>query len=188
MSRERHRTRNALVVGQVAIALVLLVSAGLMIRTFQALRTVEPGFTDARHIQTMRISIPDTLIADPERVTRTEEEITHKLAAVPGVASVGFGNEMPMEGFGSDWDTMHAENRGSSGDDAPLRFFKFVSPNFFRAAGTRLLAGRDLTWDDLYGRRPVLIISENLAREWWGARSPPSASASASSLIHPGAR
>ncbi len=168
-SRERHRTRNALVVAQVAIALVLLVSAGLMIRTFQALRTVEPGFRDATHIQTMRISIPDTLITDPERVTRTEEEITDKLRAVPGVNLVGFGNEMPMEGFGSNWDTMHAENKGASGDDAPLRFFKFVSPNFFRAAGTRLLAGRDLTWEDLYGRRPVLIVSENLAREWWGA-------------------
>lgn len=169
MSRERHRTRNALVVGQVATALVLLVSAGLMIRTFQALRTISPGFTDARHIQTMRISIPDTLIADPERVTRTQEEITHKLAAIPGVTSVGFGTEMPMEGFGSNWDTMHAENKGANGDDAPLRFFKFVSPSFFRAAGTRPLAGRDFTWNDLYGRRPVLIVSENLAREWWGA-------------------
>ena len=168
MSRERHRTRNALVVGQVAIALVLLVCAGLMIRTFQALRTVEPGFTDARHIQTMRISIPDTLIADPQRVTRTQEEITDKLAAVPGVTSVGFGIEMPMEGFGSNWDTMHAENKGASGDDAPLRFFKFVSPGFFSAAGTRLLAGHDFTWEDLYGPRPVLIVSENLAREWWG--------------------
>jgi len=148
---------------------VLLVSAGLMIRTFQALRTISPGFTDARHIQTMRISIPDTLIADPERVTRTQEEITHKLAAIPGVTSVGFGTEMPMEGFGSNWDTMHAENKGANGDDAPLRFFKFVSPSFFRAAGTRPLAGRDFTWNDLYGRRPVLIVSENLAREWWGA-------------------
>ena len=165
MSRERHHTRNTLVVAQVAIALVLLVSAGLMIRTFQALRTVEPGFTDATHIQTMRISIPDTLITDPERVTRTEEEITDKLAAVPGANLVGFGNEMPMEGFGSNWDIMHAENKGASGDDAPLRSFKFVSPNFFRAAGTRLLSGRDFTWQDLYGRRPVLIVSENLARE-----------------------
>ena len=168
MSRERHRSRNALVVGQVAIALVLLVSAGLMIRTFQALRTVAPGFTDAGHLQTMRISIPDTLIADSERVTRTQQEISDKLAALPGVTSVGFGIEMPMEGFGSNWDIMHAENQGANGDDAPLRFFKFVSPSFFRTAGTRLLAGRDFTWNDLYGRRPVLIISENLAREWWG--------------------
>jgi len=73
-----------------------------------------------------------------------------------------------MEGFGSNWDTMQAENKGASDDGAPLRFFKFVSPRFFRAAGTRLLAGRDFTWDDLYGRRSVLILSQNLAREWWG--------------------
>jgi predicted permease len=69
-SRERHRARSILVVGQVAMALVLLVSAGLMIRTFQALRTVEPGFTDAQHLQVMRISIPAALVAEPERVLR----------------------------------------------------------------------------------------------------------------------
>ena len=74
-SRERHRARNLLVVAQVALALVLLVSAGLMIRTFQALRTVEPGFTDAQHLQPMRISIPDSLIPEPERVTRMQNEI-----------------------------------------------------------------------------------------------------------------
>src|SRR5271156_5056246 len=68
--RERHRARNFLVVGQVAMALVLLVSAGLMIRTFEALRTVQPGFTDAAHLQLMRISIPESLVAQPEMVTR----------------------------------------------------------------------------------------------------------------------
>jgi hypothetical protein len=72
LSLEGHRARNILVVGQVAMALVLLVSAGLMIRTFQALRTVEPGFTDAQHLQLMRISIPNSLVAEPERVTRIQ--------------------------------------------------------------------------------------------------------------------
>ena len=67
VSRERHRARNLLVVGQVAMALVLLVSAGLMIRTFQALRAVDPGFTDAQHLQVMRISIPDSLVPEAER-------------------------------------------------------------------------------------------------------------------------
>ena len=74
-SRERHRARNLLVVGQVAMALVLLVCAGLMIRTFEALRTVDPGFTDAPHLQLLRISIPDLLVPEPERVTRTQNEI-----------------------------------------------------------------------------------------------------------------
>src|SRR5262249_1159423 len=77
-SRERHRARNFLVVGQVAMALVLLVSAGLMIRTFQALRTVDPGFADAPHLQLLRISIPGSLVPDPVRVTRIQNAILDK--------------------------------------------------------------------------------------------------------------
>ncbi len=82
-SRERQRSRNLLVVAQVAMALVLLVSAMLMIRTFWALRHVEPGFTQAEHLQTMRISIPDSLVAEPQMVTRMQNNIVDKLAAIP---------------------------------------------------------------------------------------------------------
>jgi len=171
-SRERHRARNVLVVGQVAMALVLLVSAGLMIRTFQALRTVEPGFTDAQHLQVMRISIPDSLVAEPERVVRMQNEIMNKLAAIPGVESTAFASEMPMEGYDSAWDEIYAEDKvPSKGEIAPLRLYKYVSPDFFRTAGTRLVAGRELTWTEVYGLRPVVMISENLAREMWGTPS-----------------
>jgi predicted permease len=174
LSRERHRTRNVLVVAQVALALVLLVSAGLMIRTFQALRTVNPGFTDATCLQTMRVFIPPSLIADPRRVIRTQNDIQEKLAAIPGVTSAGFASAMPMEGVDSDWDAISAEDKPDpTGEIPPLRFFKFVSPGFFHAAGTRIVAGRDLTWTEVYGLRPVVMISENLAREMWG--SPPAA-------------
>ena len=86
---ERHRARNLLVVAQVSMALVLLVSAGLMIRTFQALRTVEPGFTHAEQLQTVRVTIPFQLISEPERVTRTQNQILDNLAALPGVTSAG---------------------------------------------------------------------------------------------------
>jgi predicted permease len=168
VSRERHRARNVLVVGQVAMALVLLVSAGLMIRTFQALRSVEPGFTDARHLQVMRISIPGLLIPNAERVTRTQNEILDKLLAIPGVKSAGFASEMPMEGFDSDWDTIFVEGKTyPKGEIPPLYFYKHVSPGFFAAAGTRIIAGRDLRWDEVYGLRPVVMVSENLAREMW---------------------
>jgi predicted permease len=168
-SREQHRARNLLVVGQVAMALVLLVCAGLMIRTFVALRTVDPGFADARHLQIMRISIPNLLIPEAERVTRTQQELLDKLSAILGVKSMGFGSEMPMEGFDSDWDTIFVEGKiYPKGEIPPLHFYKHVSPGFFRAAGTRLLAGRELTWDDVYGLRPVVMVSENLAREEWG--------------------
>jgi predicted permease len=172
VSRERHRARNLLVVGQVALALVLLVSAGLMIRTFEALRTVDPGFTDARHLQLMRISIPDLLIRETERVTRTQNEILDKLSAIPGVKSAGFVSEMPMEGFDSGWDTIFVEGKSySKAEIPPLRLYKHVSPGFFGAAGTRIIAGRDLTWAEMYGLRPVVMVSENLAREMWGTPS-----------------
>jgi predicted permease len=172
VSRERHRARNLLVMGQVAMALVLLVSAGLMIRTFEALRAVDPGFTDAQHLQVMRISIPASLVAQPEQVTRIQNDVMEKLATIPGVKSAAFASEMPMEGFDSDWDTIFAEGKTySDGVLPPLLLYKHVSPGFFGAAGTRLLAGRDLTWTDVYGLRPVVMVSENLAREMWGTPS-----------------
>ena len=172
VSRERHRARSVLVVGQVAMALVLLVSAGLMIRTFQALRTVDPGFTDAQHLQVMRISIPGSLVADPQQVTRIQNEILDKLAAIPGVKFTGFVSEMPMEGFDSDWDEIFADDKVYSEDAiAPLRLYKYVSPGFLKTAGTRLVAGREFTWSEVYGLRSVVMVSENFAREMWGTPS-----------------
>src|ERR1700741_3104559 len=168
-SRERHRARNTLVVSQVAMALVLLVSAGLMIRTFRALRTVDPGFTDPQHLQVMRISIPGALVAEPERVLRIQNEILEKLAATPGVKSAGLVSEMPMEGFDSDWDVIFAQDKTYPDNVmAPLYLYKYISPGFLQTAGTRLIAGREFTWSDVYGLRPVVMISENLAREIWG--------------------
>ena len=171
-SRERHRARSILVVGQVAMALVLLVSAGLMIRTFQALRTVDPGFTDAQHLQVMRISIPNALVAEPERVLRIQNEILEKLAAIPGVKSAGLASEMPMEGFDSDWDCIFAQDKTYPDNVmAPLYLYKHISPGFLQTAGTRLIAGREFTWTDVYGLHPVVMISENFARETWGTPS-----------------
>ncbi len=171
-SRERYHARNLLVVGQVAMALVLLVCAGLMIRTFRELRRVEPGFTDAQYLQILRISIPDSLVAEPARVTRTQNEILDKLQAIPGVKSAGFASEMPMEGFDSDWDAIYTRDKAFSDDVIPpLRLFKHVSPGFFGTAGTRIVAGRELTWTEVYGLRPVVMVSENLARELWGSPS-----------------
>src|ERR1700731_4216846 len=171
-SRERHRARNILVVAQVAMALVLLVSAGLMIRTFRALRTVDLGFTDPQHLQVMRISIPDALVAEPERVLRIQNEILEKLAATPGVKSAGLVSEMPMEGFDSDWDCIFAQDKKYRENEmAPLYLYKYISPGFLQTAGTRLIAGREFTWSDVYELRPVVMISENLAREMWGTPS-----------------
>ena len=168
-SRERHRARSVLVVAQLALALVLLISSGLMIRTFQALRAVEPGFTHPEQLQTMRITIPQPLIADAERVERTQNDIVDKLAAIPGVTAAAFTSTMPVEGFPADWDAVTAEGQQApSGEVPPMRMFKYVSPGLFQTAGTRLIAGRDYTWTDIYARRNFVIVSENLARELWG--------------------
>jgi predicted permease len=169
-SREHRNSRNVMVVAQVAMAMVLLVSALLMIRSFQALRTVEPGFNDAGHLQTMRISIPNSLVPDPQAVTRIENNIVDKLTAIPGVTSAGFIAAMPMQGIGN-WDEMRVEGKDYSTSEPPLRSFNYASPDYFRTAGTRLVAGRDLTWDDVYGFRPVAMVSENFARESWGSAS-----------------
>ncbi|MFL6442845.1 MAG: ABC transporter permease [Candidatus Sulfotelmatobacter sp.] len=169
VSRERHRARNTLVAVQVALALVLMSGAGLMIRTFQALHSVHPGFADGRHLQTMRVSIPDSLVVNSERVTRLQNEIADKLAAIPGVSAAAFGSQMPMEFFGSGWDEIFAENKTDPDSTPPLRFYKYVSPGFFHSAGTRIIARRDIAWNEVYTHRHCVLVSENLARELWGS-------------------
>jgi predicted permease len=174
VSRERHRVRGVLVVVQVAIALVLLVSAGLMIRTFQSMRTVEPGFTQPERLQILRIFIAATPVPGAEGVTRMQNDIQAKLSSIPGVTSAAFGSAMPMEGFASNLGVVNsgvvrADDRPDPASDTPpSRLFKYVSPNFFHTAGTRLAAGREITWTEVYGLRPVVLVSENLARELWG--------------------
>lgn len=167
--RERHRARNILVVLQVALALVLLICSGLMIRTFQHLRNVRPGFTHPEEIQILHASIPQTVAKEPERVMRMDNEILDKLAAIPGVTSVGFANAAPMESFLSPNNPLYAKDKPlRPGQLPPMRRYRLIAPGFFQTFGTRVIAGRDFTWTDLYQTRHVAIISENVAREWWG--------------------
>jgi putative ABC transport system permease protein len=166
-SKERHRARNTLAVFQTALAVVLLISAGLMIRTFQALRRVDPGFTDSAHIQTFRIEIPEGQVKESDRVFRMQQEIRRKIAELPGVASVTFANSVPTDNNNST-DVLYAEDHVyGDGQLPPLRRFKFVAPGYFQTLGTRFVAGRDLTWTDLEQRRNFAIVSENFAREMW---------------------
>jgi predicted permease len=166
-SRDRHRARSVLVVVQVALALVLLVSSGLMIRTFQALRHVDPGFSGAHEVQTLRISIPNTQVKEPERVIRMEQDILNRIAALPGVSSVALTTSIPMGGQNSN-DPIYAEDHTyREGSIPPIRRYMYVSPGCFSTLGTRLIAGRDLTWTDTYNLTPVALVSENMARELW---------------------
>ncbi len=170
VSRERQRGRNLLVVAQVAMAVVLLISAVLMIRTFHAMHNVDPGFTDPKSLQVVRISIPETLVRDPQTVVRIQNSIQDKLAAIPGVSSAGFAVSVPMSGAEPNWDDIFIEGKNyQGGEEPPMRLYNYVSPGYFHTAGTRIVAGRDFAWTDIYGLRPVGIVSENLARELWGS-------------------
>jgi len=176
-SRERRRARDVLVVIQLAIALVLLVSAGLMIRTFESIRTAEPGFTEPEHLQILRLFVAGAMVADPVQTTQVENDIQDALAAIPGVTSAAFVSAMPMEGFGSNLGVVNSgaiftsDQRDATADNPPLRLFKYASPGYFATAGTRLVAGREITWTEVYGLKPVVTVSENLARELWGTPS-----------------
>jgi len=166
-SRQRHRARNSLVVAEIALAVVLLVASGLMIRTFQAMRHVDPGFRDPAQVVSLRISIPDTLIKDPMQAARTHEQIVHRLEQIPGVQSVGLTSSVPMDGSGEHDPIFVEDFPGPSGRIPPIRKYKMVEDGYFRTLGSRLIAGRTLTWADAFTQAPVVAISESLAREYW---------------------
>jgi putative ABC transport system permease protein len=164
----RHRTRNALVVGQVALALTLLIVSGLMIRTFVAMRQVDPGFTRPEEVQTFVIAIPAGVISDPQQAARTHESVAERLARLPGVASVGLSSSITMDGEDNGNYLAVEEFPDPEGTMPRLRRFKSFAPGYFETMGNRLVAGRSITWSEIYGQRPVIVISAPLAREYWG--------------------
>jgi predicted permease len=166
VSKERHHTRNLLVVVQVALAMVLLVSSGLMIRTFRALRQVDPGFSHAEQVQSLQIAIPENQVKEPERVIRMQQAILSNMEALPGVSSAAIAAWIPMKGGESE--PLYAEDHPyADGAIPPIRYFRYISPGYMAALGIRLIAGRELTWNETYRQQPVALVSENLARELW---------------------
>jgi predicted permease len=167
-SREQHRARSALVVVQVALALVLLICSGLMIRTFHAMTKVQPGFARPAEVQSFRIYIPESQVKEPASVVRMEQDIMQRIAAIPGVASVGFGTKIPMDS-NRQMDLLYAQDKSyAEGLIPPLQRFQFVSPEFLYTLGTPLVAGRGLTWTDTMQKAPVALVSERTARDYWG--------------------
>ncbi len=169
--RAHHRSQNTLVFVQVALAVVLLVSAGLMIRSFMALRSVAPGFVEPDRVQTLRISIPDGRVAEPARVAQTQHDILTEIAKISGVTSASFATALPMETDFENNTVVTAADKTYAEGIPTLRRSKSVAPGFFQTMGIPLLAGRDFTWSDIHDRRRVAIVSNNLAREWWGQPS-----------------
>lgn len=161
----RHQARDLLVVGQIALALTLLIVSGLMMRTFLALREVDPGFTDPAHVQTFVISIPPGLIQEPLQAARTFERVADQIARVPGVTSVGISSSITMDGE-DNGNPIVVEGSTARG---PNFRFKALAPGYVETMGNRFVAGRSITWAEIYERRPVIVVSEALAREYWSS-------------------
>jgi predicted permease len=180
-SRDRLWGRNVLVVLQLALGLVLLVASGLMIRTFAALHSLDPGFTNPGQLQLLSISLPEDQIPEAERVMQMQNDMLDRLAAIPGVTSVAFGDSVPLGGR-SPGNFISAQVKPNDpNSEVPLRRYRFISPGYFGTLGISLLAGRDFTWSDIYDKRRVVLVSENMAREIWG-----SAASAVGERIRPG--
>ncbi len=168
-SRERNLARNSLTVVQVALALVLLIGSGLMIRTFQSMRRVDPGFRAPESLQTLRITIPRTSAQKDEEIRRIHQNLVERLGGIPGVSAVGVTNSLPMTGIDSQDPIFASDHTYRADQIPPLRRFIRIGPGAFQALGAPIAAGRDFTWTDIHEKRNVVLISENFAREYWGS-------------------
>ncbi len=165
--RERHRVRNMLVVSQVALAAVLLIGSGLIVRSFRALQEVQPGFVRPEEVLTLRVSIPSEEIEDDEAAARAHKAILERLAKISGVSSVGASSSITMDGWDSN-DPIFVEEFPRANDHLPpIRRFKRIAGDYFATMGNPVLAGRSISWNDIENRRNVVVVTENFAREYW---------------------
>ncbi len=166
--KNQYRSQNVLVVAQVALALVMLVSSGLMIRTFQNLRSVEPGFTDPKTVQTVRLSMQGTGATGIIRLVGLSDQILERLAAIPGITSAAYTGALPMQGSGGFIVAPEGETY-DSGELPPTRRIEWISPGLLQTLGTPLLAGRDFEWAEVREQRNVALVSASFARESWNS-------------------
>ena len=166
-TREQTRLRGALVVVQVALALVLMVSSGLMIRTFVAMTNVNPGFVDGASLQTFRIFVPSADAPDAAQLIAVQRDMLNRLAAIPGVSSVAVSSAVPMDG-GNNADPVFVQDRVYRDGEVPkVRNFKFLLPGSFATMGTPIVAGRDFTWAEVDRHAAVALVSRDFAVEYW---------------------
>lgn len=166
---DRHLLRRSLVVVQMAFAVVLLAGSGLMLRSFQELAQVDPGFAHPEQVVTFRVNIPPSEVLNPNAVAITHREIRSGLSTLPGVVSVGMASSATMDGWDSNGrlETSGAGARGRTG--SATRRFKFAAPGYFSTMGNPVVAGRDIEWEDIDGAARVVVVSESLARAEWGS-------------------
>jgi putative ABC transport system permease protein len=166
--RSRNRVRNTLAVAQLALAMVLLVGSGLMVRTFVSLSRAEPGFTEAEQLLTFRATATRAEVPQDEDVSRAHEALATRLEELPGVVSVGVTTSVPMDqraGF----DPIYIEDFPlPEGQQAPIKRFKWIGGGYHEALGNPVIAGRAITWADIHGLARVVMITESFARQAWG--------------------
>jgi putative ABC transport system permease protein len=168
--RRRSHVRSALAVGEVGLALTLVIGSALMLKSFLALRAVHPGFESPEHVLTFRLAVsvldnyrnPDATIAFAERVVGRVREI-------PGVLDASATSALPIEDRGERKPVLTEDAPDATDRPESLKRVKAVAPGYFRVMGIPVQAGRELTWDDTRERRPVVVVSEGLAREYWGS-------------------
>ncbi len=157
----RNRLRGALVIAEVAIALILMVGAGLLVNSFWRLRQVNPGF-DARNVVTMRVNLPAARYTDPQ-IVEFYERLQARLQQLPGVRAASAGMLLPL-GNGQMVTTFGIEGRPVAQSQQPRTNAHIVAPGYFDAMGIRLVKGRDFTVRDTATANQVVIVNETLAR------------------------
>lgn len=167
--RAGNRLRSVLAVGEVALALILLVGAGLMIRSFVALKSIDPGFRQPQRVLTFRLSLTAGDYPDVDRALLAYREILAAIEGIPGVEHAGATSGLTMEGR-SNQNSFIAEGVVPGSDGGVLNgSYKAIAGDYFDAAGIPLLAGRTLSWDDIRERRPVGVVTAHIARHYWGS-------------------
>src|SRR5258705_1689078 len=161
---QRNRTRSALVVLESAIAVVLLIGAGLLIRSLIQLQNTSPGF-DAHNMLTMRVDLPQQKYGTPDRTTSFFQQLEGRIGSLPGVETVGLVSELPLSGQPNDMPYTVEGRPPVSMDQAYDDDFRMVNQQYFRALRIPLLSGRNFTEQEVRQSAKVLLISELLAEQ-----------------------
>jgi putative ABC transport system permease protein len=167
----RQRTRKALVVCEVALSLILLVGAGLMIRSFWKLQHVDPGF-DVSNTLTLSVGLPWTRYSEPQQRLAFHDRVLEKISALPGVVAVGSTTKIPLTGGGSKQPFTVEGRPAPPLSEQPLAQTRYVSPDYFKAMGIPLKQGRAFEDRDREDAPQVVIISEAMARRFWPGENP----------------
>jgi putative ABC transport system permease protein len=170
-SASRRRLRNALVVSEIALSLVLLVSAGLMIKSFVNLQNVSPGF-NAENILTMQLSLPRSKYTNSAQTTAFYSQLLEKVEALPGARSAAISISLPPNNLEVSDNFSIEEHPTPAGESDPIAPIVFVSSKYFATLGVPLLRGRVFTDNDRDGAPPVVIVNDALARQYFGAEDP----------------